>query len=129
MRRTTYELDFDGFETMVQRALAELPAAFRDRIANLDIAVEERAQRPDYARSGTPHGRTLLGVYRGVPLPRRTHGYNLALPDRIAIFRQPLQRLARDEAHLYELVRHTVHHEIAHHFGISDERLHELGAY
>ena len=111
---------------MVQRALSELPAAFRDRIANLDIAVEERAQRPDYARSGTPHGRTLLGVYRGVPLSRRTHGYNLTLPDRIVIFQGPLER----HFHPRDIPREvqvTVVHELAHHFGIDDERLRALG--
>ena len=53
----------------------------------------------------------------------------MTLPDRIVVFQRPLQELARDEAHLYELVRHTVQHEIAHHFGISDARLRELGAY
>ena len=51
----------------------------------------------------------------------------MILPDRIVIFQRPLQALARDEAHPYELVRHTVHHEIAHHFGISDARPRELG--
>ena len=70
-----------------------------------------------------------MALYRGVPLTARGSGYNMTLPDRIVIFQRPLEQLARDEAHLYELVRHTVQHEIAHHFGISDERLRALGAY
>lgn len=124
-----YAVDREAFETMVRRAVAELPADFRERIENLDVAVADWAERDDYARGDTPHGGTLLGVYRGVPLPHRTRSYHLTLPDRIVIFQQPLQRLARDEADLYARVRRTVHHEVAHYFGIGDERLRELGAY
>ena len=124
-----YAVDRETFEAIVRRAVAEIPADFRERLENLEVAVEERAQPGDYARSGTPHGRTLLGVYRGVPLPARGSGYNLILPDRIAIFQTPLQRLARNEEHLYSLVRRTVRHEIAHYFGISDQRLRDLHAY
>ena len=65
----------------------------------------------------------------GVPLPSRTSGYNLVTPDLIVIFQEPLQRIARDQEHLNELVKHTIHHEIAHYFGISDRRLRELDAY
>ena len=71
----------------------------------------------------------MLGVYRGVPLPSRTAGYQLTMPDRIVVFQEPHQQMARDDAHLAELVAHTVRHEVAHHFGISDERLRELDAY
>ncbi len=124
-----YAVDREAFETMVQSAVAELPAGFRERIVNLDVAVDDWAERDDYAHANTPHGSTLLGVYRGVPLPNRTRNYHLALPDQIVIFQQPLQRLARDEADLYARVRRTVRHEIAHYFGISDERLRDLGAY
>ncbi|MPZ98480.1 MAG: hypothetical protein GEU80_03920 [Dehalococcoidia bacterium] len=119
----------DAFEDLVRRAVAELPESILERIDNVEFAVEDVAEPDDHRRTGTPRSRTLLGVYRGVPLTARGHGYHLALPDRIAIFQSPLERMARDEAHLEALVRRTVRHEIAHYFGITDGRLHELGAY
>ena len=123
-----HEVDVETLEGMVARALDELPTALRERLNNLAIVVQDEATGRDHAEAGTQGG-TLLGVYRGVPLTARNSGYGMVLPDRIVIFQTPLQGLARDEAHLYELVRRTVHHEIAHHFGITDARLRELGAY
>lgn len=123
-----YEVDADALEAMVREALDELPAEFREHLDNLEIAVEERASARDRRGTGSERG-VLLGVYRGVPLTRRGSSYGITVPDRIVVFQHPLQRLASDERELYELVRHTVFHEIAHHFGISDARLRELGAY
>jgi predicted Zn-dependent protease with MMP-like domain len=126
--RPVHEVSVDVLEEMVQRALDGLPEPLRGRIDNLAILVEDSASPQDNARAGT-RGGTLLGVYRGIPLTARGSGYGMTMPDRIVIFQRPLERLARDEKHLEELVRHTVLHEIAHHFGISDARLRELGAY
>ncbi len=124
-----YEVDRDTFEGLVTSAVNDLPEAFRDRITNLEFVVEDLASGDDYARVGVGRGRTLLGVYRGIPLPGRGRRYHMTLPDRIVIFQQPIQRLARGEADLSERVRHVVQHEIAHYFGISDERLREIDAY
>ena len=114
---------------MVAAAVEALPPQFRERISNVEFAVEERARTEDYVRTSSPASSELLGVYRGVPLPKRHAGYNMALPDRIVIFRAPLLRLAQDEADLARRVQHVVRHEIAHYFGISDERLREIDAY
>jgi len=124
-----FEVDLPAFEAMVAEAVEGLPEEFRERLQNLEFAVEERARPDDYARASEPVRGTLLGVYRGVPLPRRGQGYHMALPDRIVVFRAPLQQLARDEADLRARVRHVVRHEVAHHFGISDARLREIDAY
>jgi predicted Zn-dependent protease with MMP-like domain len=124
-----YKVDRDTFEGLVADAVHGLPEVFRDRIANLEFVVEHRASREDYARFGGGRGRSLLGVYRGVPLTRRRRSYQMTLPDRIVIFQQPIQRLARNEADLAKRVRHVVRHEVAHYFGISDERLREIDAY
>lgn len=113
---------------LVTSAVADLPDTFRDRVTNIDFVVEDLASSDDYARVGISSG-TLLGVYRGIPLTRRGRHYNMALPDRIVIFQQPIQSLARSEADLSERVAHVVRHEIAHYFGISDERLREIDAY
>ena len=123
-----YQVDRETFEGLVPSAVENLPDTFRDRLTNVELAVEDLASGADYARLGVP-GRTLLGVYRGIPLTRRGRGYNTAFPDRIVIFEQPIQSLARSQADLSERVGHVVRHEIAHYFGISDERLREIDAY
>jgi predicted Zn-dependent protease with MMP-like domain len=123
-----FEVEPEALEAMVQRALDELPAEFLERIDNLAIVVEQRASARDRGSSATGRG-TLLGLYRGVPLTLRGSAYGMIPPDRIVVFQQPLEQLADDESHLYALVKRTVLHEIAHHFGVSDARLRELGAY
>lgn len=124
-----FEVDRGAFEEMVIEAVNGLPPDFGDRIANVEFTVEDRARPEDLGRIGVPAGATLLGVYRGVPLTKRGAGYHMALPDRIVVFQEPLQWLARDADDLRERVRHVVRHEIAHYFGISDDRLREIDAY
>ena len=123
-----YKVDRETFEGLVNAAVEGLPENFRRRVTNVEFVVEDVARGADYARLGGP-GKTLLGVYRGIPLTRRGRGYHMAFPDRIVIFQQPIQSLARNEADLAERVEHVVRHEIAHYFGISDERLREIDAY
>ena len=125
----SFEVPLERFEEMVADAVHALPAEFGDRIENVAFSVEEHARPTDYGLSERPRGSVLLGVYRGVPLTRRTSGYHMAAPDTIVIFRQPLQRMATSELDLASRVAHVVRHEIAHYFGISDERLREIDAY
>ena len=124
-----YEIERAELEAIVMAAVATLPDEFREQIANVEFGVEDWARTDDYARTTTPSGSTILGVYRGIPLTKRGSGYNMTLPDRIVIFQQPLQRLAADADDLADRVRHVVKHEIAHYFGISDDRLREIDAY
>ena len=108
------------FDQIVQDALDSLPSELRDRISNVEIVVDEEP----------PDGQPLLGLYQGVPLTRRGSGYAGALPDKITIYRGPLERLyGYDAGVLQRQVRHVVLHEVAHHFGISDERLIEIDRY
>src|SRR5277367_4185475 len=110
----------DPFEEAIDDALSSLPADLRAAMSNVEIVVEDEP----------PDGRPLLGLYRGVPLPRRSSTYSGVLPDKISIFRGPITRLAAGDAdRLRREVRHVVLHEIAHHFGISDARLIELDRY
>ena len=109
------------FARLVRNALAELPAEFRDRIRNVEIVIDDEPSSDQ-----TRDGGTLLGLYEGVPLTAR--GYQEPyLPDRICIFRRPIERMTASPRRQAAIVRDTVVHEIAHHFGISDERLEELG--
>jgi predicted Zn-dependent protease with MMP-like domain len=108
------------FEEIIQAALDSLPTELRERISNVEVVVEEEP----------PFGQPLLGLYQGIPLTRRSLGYNGALPDKITIYRGPLERLYGYDPHVLEdRVRHVVLHEVAHHFGISDERLIEIDRY
>ena len=110
----------DLFDAAIDDALGSLPAQLRAAMSNVEIVVEDEP----------PDGQSLLGLYRGVPLPRRNSMYSGVLPDKISIFGGPITRLAAgDEDRLRREVRHVVLHEIAHHFGISDERLIELDRY
>ena len=110
----------DDFQPAIDAALASLPAELRAQISNLELVIEDEP----------PEGQRLLGLYQGIPLTRRGQGYNAALPDKITIFRGPLERLyGHDPDLLDSQIRHVVLHEVAHHFGISDERLVELGRY
>ncbi len=113
------------FERLVFRALAELPSPYSDWLANVDVVVERRPRRHQLA--GLARGEALFGLYEGVPLTERNSDYGLVLPDKITIFQEPLEREFRRDAELIEEVRRTVLHELAHHFGISDEELERLG--
>jgi predicted Zn-dependent protease with MMP-like domain len=110
----------EPFDEYAQEALDSLPAELRDRMSNVEIVVEDEP----------PFGQPLLGLYQGVPLTRRGSQYGAVLPDKITIFRGPLERLyGQDPELLRREVRRVVLHEVAHHFGISDERLVELDRY
>lgn len=119
----------EEFETLVAEALVDLPAEFQEKLENIQIEVQERPSRQDLIRAGLPPGQTLLGLYHGIPLTKRGQGYNLVLPDRITLYRGPIEQVGRTPAGIRRQVRHVVLHEIAHHFGISDARLRELGTY
>ena len=109
------------FARLVRRALLELPPEFGMRMRNVEIVVEDE---PDPGR--VEPDRELLGLYEGVPLTERAYGEPY-VPDRISIYRGPIQRMSSSPRRQARIVRDTVVHEIAHHFGISDERLTELG--
>ena len=121
-------MEQERFEELVRRGLERLPEAIADRMSNLDVEVHDQPTAEQLTSAGVPAGHTLLGLYVGIPLTRRTSGYNLVAPDRIIIFKTPLERLSRSDDDLVERVTDTVIHEVAHHFGISDERLQEIEA-
>ncbi len=107
------------FEAEVEAAVASLPDDLRGFMSNVAIVVEDESPRPG-----------VLGLYQGFPLTVRGSGYSAVPPDKITIYRGPLERLyGRDPERLRAEIRHVVLHEIAHHFGISDERLIELDRY
>jgi predicted Zn-dependent protease with MMP-like domain len=112
--------DPDVVAEAVREALDSLPAEIAERVDNVSVEIADEV----------PGHPGILGLYRGVPQPHRGGGYVLVLPDRITIFRRPLERLfGHDPDLLRAQTIHTVHHEFAHHFGISDDRLREIDRY
>ena len=110
----------ETFEEAAEEAIDGLPSDLRDAMSNVAIVIEDEP----------PDGQPLLGLYEGIPLTARSSMYAGAPPDKISIYRGPLERLyGHDPELLRDRVKHVVIHEIAHHFGISDERLRELGRY
>lgn len=124
-------VSLERFEELVEEALDDIPEELWEVIDNLAVMVEEWPSRMQMEDADIPPGQLLLGLYEGVPLTGRTTGYGLVPPDKITIFRGPILRVCPpgDEDAIREQVMRTVLHEIAHHFGIDDDRLHELGAY
>ena len=113
-------LSTQEFEALVEEAIASVPQPLAGFMENVGVVIDEQASP----------WQSVLGLYQGVPLTRRSSSYAGALPDKITIFRWPIERVyGTDYERLRDGVRHVVVHEIAHHFGISDERLRELGVY
>lgn len=109
-------IDEQRFDQLVADALDQLPDELGRLLDNVVILVEDEHPEED-----------LLGLYEGIPLTERGDYGDLALPDRITLYRVPLCDYAEDAEHLTEEILITVVHEVAHHFGIDDDRLHELG--
>ena len=111
----------ERFEELVVEALDGLPGWVRDAMDNVEVLVEDLPPADQ---------RNLLGLYHGVPLTDRGSNYTWVAPDTITLFRATIVGVAgHDETRIRHQVRRTVVHEVAHHFGISDDRLHELDAY
>jgi predicted Zn-dependent protease with MMP-like domain len=114
-------VDREQFEDLVMEALDSLPPWVRERLENIELILEERPPR------GEPN---LLGRYHGVPLTSRGQFHSgPTFPDTITLYQRTIERVARDEEHLREVIAHTVEHEVAHFFGISDDRLREIDRY
>ena len=111
------DVPVERFEELVADALGEIPDELWRMVDNVAVVVRDGIE-----------GSSLLGLYDGIPLTERDASYDgMVMPDRISIFRLPILAMCADEAEVVEQVRITVIHEVAHHFGIDDARLHELG--
>lgn len=116
----------ERFEELVREAMESLPERFWNRLDNVIVVVEQRPSREQLDYHGLGPNETLFGLYEGVPMTERG-SYSPPVPDKITIFQGPLQRYCATEAELIHEVRDTVVHEVAHFFGIDDDRLHEFG--
>ncbi len=119
-------MDRERFEWLVAKAIADLPDEFRERMDNIDVVVQDEPTSGQLADAGLKRSETLLGLYEGVPLTRRSRSYGMVPPDKITIFQKPIEARYRGETRIQHEIQRVVKHEIAHHFGISDARLRQL---
>ncbi len=114
------------FEQLVERALDSLPEELQSLLDNVVIFIEDQPSPKTLRDMDVPRGDTLLGLYDGVPQTERTSQYGLVPPDRITLFQRPIEESCDTEEEIPEQIRRTVLHEVAHHFGIDEERMEEI---
>ncbi|MFC1576189.1 metallopeptidase family protein [Candidatus Omnitrophota bacterium] len=118
------------FEELAIKAIEELPEGFKNKLENVDIVIEDEPNMDQVKTMKLGSKGRLLGLYEGVPLRARTHYYGMVLPDKITLFKSNIERVCNvTGTDPYYEIRHVLQHEIAHHFGISDQRLRDLGTY
>jgi predicted Zn-dependent protease with MMP-like domain len=124
-RLIVMQIPDDEFETLLEEAINNIPKPYKDHIDNVAFILEDDPSPEQRVRLNLYPGETLFGLYEGVPLPRRSGTLKL-LPDKITIFKNPLQNASADKVILKQNIGHTVWHEIAHYFGLDHQRIHEL---
>lgn len=120
------ELTHKEFEQIVAQSMDSMPQEYIENMQNVAFVVEDEPSQEQRERLHLVNGRTLYGLYEGIPLTARGAGYNLVLPDKITIFKKPIEQGSITLEELKAEVKNTVWHEIAHHFGLGHGRIHEL---
>jgi len=114
------------FEEVVVSALKGLPKFFKRKMKNVDVVIENRASHRLLSEMGLESPSELLGLYQGVPFDRRGFYYGNVLPDKITLFKIPIESICKTKKEIEEKVREVVIHEVGHYFGLDEERLREL---
>jgi predicted Zn-dependent protease with MMP-like domain len=122
-------MDRAEFEAIAEEEFAALPPAFLERLENVHVVVEEMDSRRTRGRAGIRSGGFLLGLYEGVPIHKRGTDYGMypVLPDRITLFQRNIERVASNAEEIRTVIRETLIHEIAHHFGMSEKEIRDAG--
>jgi len=119
-------MDRERFEWLVAKAVDSLPDEFHSKLENIDVVVAEQPTPSQLAEVGLKRSETLLGLYQGVPLTKRSRHYGMVAPDKITIFQKPIEAECKNDTEVKAEIRRVVQHEIAHHFGTGDARLRQL---
>ena len=119
-------MDRENFQLLVSEAVGSLPEEFRARLENVDVVVQDWPTREQLTHVGLRRGETLLGLYQGVPLTKRSRRYGMVAPDKITIFQKPIETKCRYGSDIVAEIKRVVRHEIAHHFGIGEARLRQI---
>jgi predicted Zn-dependent protease with MMP-like domain len=115
------------FEKLIAQAVESLPPRFLAKLQNVEVVVEDEPSREDLGSAGIEPGRTLFGLYQGVPQTERGTWYGNVLPDRIVIYQRPIEAVARNRRDIRKEIRITLMHEIGHHFGLGEDDLSDAG--
>lgn len=113
------------FEKLVQDGVREIPENFRRKLSNVAIVVEDDPSRDQLKKLKISGSMNLLGLYEGIPQTKRDN-YGMVLPDKITVFKNPIENIASSDNEIREVVKNTVWHEIAHHFGLGEKKVREL---
>lgn len=119
------DMSDETFEKLIARAMDELPREYMERLDNVAITYADNPTPEQLTKQGVSEGQLLLGLYEGIPQTQRG-SYSLVLPDKITLFKIPILSLSSFDSDVYERVKRTLWHEIAHHFGLDHGRIHEL---
>jgi len=126
MRELSISMNQSEFEKLVEQGIEQIPLEFRQKLDNVAIFVSPYPSMEQQRKINLRAGWTLFGLYEGVPLTKRGSGYAMAMPDRITVFQGPIQNATQgDPERMREIVKNTVWHEIAHHFGMNEDEVRE----
>lgn len=116
----------EQFADLIAGAMDEMPEHYAQEMNNVAITWDDQPSPEQRHKLQLRCNESLFGLYEGIPLPHRGAGYNLVLPDKITLFKLPLLQASHDQASLKANIKHTLWHELAHHFGLEHHRIHEL---
>ena len=116
----------DDFDRMISRAMDELPQEYIKGLDNVAIVYADEPDEHQRAKSDLKPGSLLLGLYEGIPLTKRGASYTFVLPDKITLFKHPIMMVSGNAEAMFEQVKRTLWHEIAHYYGLGHDRIHEL---
>jgi len=120
------ELSDEEFDRLISRAMDDLPQEYIKGLNNVAIVYADEPDRFQAQKAGLRAGNLLLGLYEGIPLPARGSGYTFVLPDKITLFKYPIMAVSHGPEGLFEQIKRTLWHEIAHYYGLNHQRIDEL---
>jgi len=120
------ELTDEDFDRLISQAMDELPQEYIKGLNNVAILYADDPDEYQIQKSGLREGNILLGLYEGIPLTKRGGNYSFVLPDKITLFKHSMMMIATNPQQLYEQIKRTLWHEIAHYYGLDHERIHSL---
>ena len=121
-----HDLTDEQFDNLITKAMDQLPQEYLEGLNNVAIVQADDPTPEQIEKMNIREGSVLLGLYEGIPLTQRGNNYTFVLPDKITLFKHSILRVVNTEAELLEQIKRTIWHEIAHYYGVSHERMHEL---
>lgn len=123
-----YQLTDEQFDALITKAMDELPQEYIQGLDNVAIVQADEPTEEQKEKMNIREGTILLGLYEGIPLTQRGNNYTFVLPDKITLFKHSILRVVRSEDELFEQIKRTLWHEIAHYYGLNHRRMDELQA-